>query len=53
MVNIQDLSKISRNHLKWLHREIYCWVWRPKADERVSHPPWRAISFLHPEEMEV
>jgi hypothetical protein len=28
-----------------------CWVWRPKADEE-AHPPWRAISFLHPEELE-
>jgi hypothetical protein len=29
---------------------VFYWVWRPKADERVSHPPWRALSFLHPEE---
>jgi hypothetical protein len=27
-------------------------VWIPKADEWVSHPPWRVIAFLHPEEME-
>jgi hypothetical protein len=24
-----------------------CWVWRPKADEWVSHPPWKALAFLH------
>jgi hypothetical protein len=40
------------NFLFSITMDSICWVWRPKAVEWVSHPPWRAISFLHPEELE-
>jgi hypothetical protein len=46
-VYIPILGRVKGN----FHKK-YCWVWRPKTDEWASHPPWRAISFLHSEELE-
>jgi hypothetical protein len=48
--------KVNLKGQPWREKEFHpppqCWFWRPKADEWVSHPPWRTISFLYPEEME-
>jgi putative effector of murein hydrolase LrgA (UPF0299 family) len=48
---LDESSPLSQQQLGAYLRGRICWVWRPKADE-YPIPPWRALAFLHPEELE-
>jgi hypothetical protein len=42
-----------RGHFRTFIARGECWVWGPKGQmrESVSHPPWRTLWALNPEEL--